>query len=127
MGQKVIYSDLSYKIVGASFDIHNLLGRFCREVQYQKVLAERLRELNLKVTEEFSDKRIGNRLDLLIEDKIILELKAKDFLTKNDYYQIQRYLQCSNKKLGLLINFRDKYLRPKRIVKIETDARKRYF
>lgn len=49
-------------------------------------------------------------------DKIILEIKAIRVLTRETYYQVRRYLQAFNKKLGLLVNFRDKYLRPKRIL-----------
>lgn len=57
----------------------------------------------------------GNQADFVIEDKIILECKANICVTKEDYYQIMRYLESSHKKLGILVNFRSKYLRPKRI------------
>lgn len=55
-----------------------------------------------------------------MENRIALELKAKRGLLSEDYVQIQRYLQESQLKLGLLVNFRDKYLKPNRIVKIDT-------
>jgi hypothetical protein len=44
----------------------------------------------------------------------------KRILTKEDYYQLQRYLQESRAKLGLLVNFRNKYIKPKRVVRIDT-------
>ncbi len=58
-------------------------------------------------------------MDLVIEDKVALEFKAKRILTKEDYYQMQRYLQESGLKLGILVNFRDKLIRPKRVVRID--------
>ena len=55
-------------------------------------------------------------VDFLIENKVVLELKAKRMLTREDYYQVRRYLGALDFKLGLLINFRDKYVRPRRIL-----------
>ena len=67
---------------------------------------------------EISIANTGNILDFLINNKVILEVKAKRVITKADYYQTQRYLQESKAKLGIIINFRNKYLSPKRIVRI---------
>jgi len=58
----------------------------------------------------------GNRVDFVIENKIIVELKTKSFLTKSDFYQMLRYLEVARMKLGIIVNFRRKYLRPKRII-----------
>ena len=69
---------------------------------------------------------ISNILDFLINDKVVLEIKAKRMILKEDFYQTQRYLQCMNKPLALLVNFRNRFLKPIRIVKIETDARKKF-
>ena len=55
-------------------------------------------------------------VDFIVENKIILEFKAKDFITKEDYFQTKRYLVTLNLKLALLINFRQKRLAPKRIL-----------
>jgi len=54
--------------------------------------------------------------DFIIDDKIILELKTVDYLTKDDYYQVKRYLVTLNLKLAILVNFRQKRLSPKRIL-----------
>ena len=58
----------------------------------------------------------GNIADFLIEDKIILDVKAKKFITKEDYYQILRYIKNANLELGLIVNFRNTYLKAKRIL-----------
>jgi len=57
-----------------------------------------------------------NKVDFLIEDKIILEIKSKPFITQNDYYQTRRYLDCLNKKLAILVNMKRYYVNPKRIL-----------
>jgi len=67
--------------------------------------------------ESFRGGRKGrNRIDFLIDDKIILEIKCKRFLDKDDYYQTQRYLHAFNKKLAILVNFRDQRVKPRRIL-----------
>ncbi|MEK7653094.1 MAG: GxxExxY protein [Patescibacteria group bacterium] len=123
---KIIYPKLSYLIIGICFKIHNELGRYSREKQYGDALENRLKECDIFYKREFIVGSSGNIVDFIIDDKIILELKAKPIITKDDYYQIQRYLQIIDIKLGLLVNFRDTYLRPKRIVKIETPAKDKF-
>lgn len=116
----LFYPELSYKITGILFKIHNRLGRYCKEKQYQDALAEMLskervpfeREKKLPISEQVG----GNQVDFSIEDKILIECKAKPVVTKEDYYQVLRYLKASGKHLCLLVNFRNQYLRPKRIV-----------
>ncbi|MBL8030558.1 MAG: GxxExxY protein [Candidatus Doudnabacteria bacterium] len=58
----------------------------------------------------------GNVTDFIIQGIIIIELKTKPFLLKTDYYQSQRYLYETQIKLGILVNFREKYLNPKRVL-----------
>ncbi len=58
----------------------------------------------------------GNKVDFLIDDKIILDIKSKGFISKEDYFQMQRYLWSSGKELGLIVNFRNSYLKPKRVL-----------
>lgn len=117
---EVLYPELSYKINGACFNVHNKLNRFCREKQYADELEVELDKCGVKYKREFrinTDKKFtGNVADFIIEDCIVLELKAKNIITKDDYYQLKRYLITLNKKLGLLINFRDTYLKPKRVL-----------
>jgi GxxExxY protein len=106
-------------INGILYATHNELGQYARERQYGDV-AERLFKEKVISTER--EKRIGNSgnvLDFVIDGKVALEFKAKRIITKEDYYQVQRYLQETGLRLAIIVNFRDKYLRPKRIVKID--------
>lgn len=67
-----------------------------------------------------------NILDFIVEDKLILETKAKRLIARGDFYQLQRYLQMSGKKLGLIVNFRNRYIKPVRIIRVGTDNKKRF-
>ncbi|MDO8609211.1 MAG: GxxExxY protein [bacterium] len=65
----------------------------------------------------FVGEKIGrNKVDFLIENKILIEVKAKRIISKEDYYQTRRYLSSLNIKLGILVNFRSDYIHPKRIL-----------
>ena len=122
--QKLIFPELSYEINGILFTVHNTLGRYCNEKQYADALEKELKQKGVSYKREFyidqlssvenTEKR--NKVDFVVDDKIILELKAKRMLVREDYYQLRRYLDAAEFKLGLLVNFRDRYLRPKRIL-----------
>jgi GxxExxY protein len=77
-----------------------------------------LREFNIPPSFN-GEKKNRNRPDFIIENKIIIEFKTKTIITKEDYFQMQRYLTTSKKKLGLITNFRQKYIKPKRIINPE--------
>lgn len=105
------------------FSVHNELGRFRSEGSYADALKVLFKKRDLKYEREhrldasFSgEDEIRNRPDFIIEDKVILDLKAKRIITKEDYYQMKRYLAASGKKLGIIVNFRQKYVSPKRIL-----------
>ena len=124
--QKLIYPEESYLITGVCFEVHNQLGRFAKERQYGNLIEEKFRELKIDYLREYNVRNTGNKVDFLVADVIVLELRAKKFILKEDYYQIQRYLQILDKKLGLLVNFRSRYIKPVRVVKIETNTRNKY-
>ena len=125
---KVIYPELSYKITGILFAVHNELGRFCNEKQHGNCFAQYLKKFGIKFTREhilppsFPGEEVGrNRLDFLIEGKVIVELKAKRLMGREEYYQMRRYLKAAGKKLGIIVNFREKYLRPRRVLNSSAD------
>jgi GxxExxY protein len=117
---KVLYPELSYKLNGVCFNVHNKLGRFSREKQYADELENELKKEKIKYNREMrickDDNFSGNIIDFIVEDCVILEIKAKNIITKQDYYQAKRYLISLGKNLCLLINFRDTYLKPKRVL-----------
>jgi len=60
----------------------------------------------------------SNKIDFCIENVILLELKSKKFITKDDYFQMMRYLKATGLKFGLIVNFRSTYLKPKRVINL---------
>ena len=121
--EKIIHKDLSYKINGLFFKVHKDLGRYRNEKQYcdyyEKLLIDN--KINYKREYRFIEHQYGVGdvrciIDFIIEDKIIVEFKAKDYISKDDYYQVKRYLVTLNFQLGIIINFRDKRIIPKRVL-----------
>src|SRR3990167_8515816 len=120
VSEKVLHPELSYKITGILFDVHNELGPYAREKQYGDLIEEKLKESKIFYEREPSIGDSGNILDFIVDKKIILELKAVRILTREHYRQIQNYLQQTGLDLGLLINFRNKYVKPARIIRINS-------
>ncbi|NQU77376.1 GxxExxY protein [Candidatus Falkowbacteria bacterium] len=123
---KVIYPELSYQVTGLLFKVHNELGRYRNEKQYADCLEEVLKENKIFYKREKALKRSftgeknnRNIPDFIIEDKIIIDAKAKRLITKDDYFQMKRYLVSCGKKLGIIVNFRQKYLTPRRVINSE--------
>jgi GxxExxY protein len=121
--EKIVYKELSYLITSILFEVHNKLGRYGREKQYgdmletilkeEKILFEREKELPIdKIENQFT-----NKVDFAINNVLLIDLKAKEMVTKEDYYQMNRYLSASGMKLGLIVNFRNKYLKPIRVIR----------
>ena len=119
MEEKILYKDLSYRINGILFKVQNELGRYSREKQYGDSFQKKLLENKVDFKREARISDSGNIADFIIEQVIVVELKAKPFVTKEDYYQIQRYLQSTGLKLGLLVNFRNEYLKPIRVIRVD--------
>lgn len=120
---EIIYKDLSYKLNSIFYNVHNKLGKFCNHNQYCDAIEILLKEKGInykrevKIPIEFRSKDIeGNQLDFLIKDIIVIDIKAKKNITKQDYIQMQRYLKATNCKLGIVVNFREESIKPKRII-----------
>jgi len=129
MEDKIVEKELSYKLGGIFFKIQGEFGRFCREKQYADVLEKELKNTGFNFEREYPIEmgdRKSNFVDFFVEGKILVDLKAKPFLEKEDFYQMKRYLEVSGLKLGLLVNFQDKYLKPKRVLNSrDSDAKLR--
>jgi GxxExxY protein len=120
---KVLYAELSYAITGVCFDVYNALGPgFTEDIYHNAVLIE-LEERGLKYETEkpvdvyYKGKLLGKyRMDLVIEGKIVLELKAVTVM--NDIYkaQVKSYLKATGLRLGLLVNFGGKEIKPERVL-----------
>lgn len=128
MSEKVIYPELSYQLTGILFKVHNDLGRFCNEKQYGDSIEIYLKSNKIDYQREyilppsFEHELSGrNKLDFIIDGKIVLEIKAKRIIEKSDYYQTVRYLKAINKKLGILVNFRDKLIKPRRVLNSDSN------
>lgn len=120
---KVIYPELSYKINKVLFETRKKLGQYKNEKQYCDGIEEgfKLNQISYErekvILPSFPGEIVGrNKVDFLIEGKIILEVKAKQFVIKEDYYQTRRYLDALNLKLGILVNMRSYIVSPKRIL-----------
>ena len=119
----ILHAEISYKLNGIFFKIHNELGRFRNEKQYADALEYKLNLNNINyqrekaLPESFSGENKNRNIpDFIVEDKIIIDIKAKRLITKSDYFQMKRYLVSSGKNLGIIVNFRQRFLTPKRIV-----------
>ena len=106
-------NDLSYLIRGAAFKVHSALGPGLLESVYEVALSHELRTTGLDVKNQvgipFSYDgirfNIGFRLDIMVNDKVIIEIKSVEALLDVHHKQLLTYLKLTNKKLGLLINF----------------------
>ncbi len=126
---KLMYADLTYELRGAIFSVYNELGSGHKESLYHKALIKELEDKGISYATEstlnvmYKGEKIGNyRPDIIVEGKIILELKAVEFMPKIYETQLIHYLKTTGFELGLLVNFGAPHLYIKRLV--WTDPRK---
>ncbi|MCC5905318.1 MAG: GxxExxY protein [Balneolaceae bacterium] len=106
-------NEISYDIRGAAFNVHSALGPGLLESVYEAALAYELQKMNYDVKTQLGVPAVyeavkmeqGFRMDLLVNDKVIVEIKSVEMLMDVHYKQLLTYLKLSGKKLGLLINF----------------------
>lgn len=112
-------NELSNKIIGAAIELHRVLGPGLLESAYENALAYELNNLGLNVKQQvpmpFVYKEIkldaGYRIDILVENKVIIEIKSIETLAPVHFAQVLTYLKLADLKLGLLINFNTKLLK----------------
>lgn len=111
------YGEITEKIIGAAFRVHNTLGNGFQEVIYQRALALELNAIGMNYAREFEmpiyylDQQIGTRrVDFLVNSIISVELKAAIKLEDAHLAQAMNYLEVYNLEIGLLINFGSKRL-----------------
>lgn len=108
----MLYEKLSYKIRGAFFEVYNTLGPGFKEVIYRRALAKEfiLKALPFKeepqLTITYKNETIGRYIpDFVVDDKILIEIKAVPEMPKVYEKQLYYYLKGTNYKLGFLVNF----------------------
>lgn len=112
-------NEISTIVIGLAIEIHKKLGPGLLENVYQECLFYKLKQKGLMVEKEkpmpliFEEIKLdcGYRIDLLVENKFIIEIKAVEALTVNHLAQTLTYLELGNYKLGLLINFNEALLK----------------
>ena len=106
-------NEISYKIRGAIYNVYNALGPGLLESVYEAALCYQLRKEGLKVENQVRLDvmydgvvlPVDFRLDILVEDSVIIELKSVEELKPIHHKQLMTYLRIANKHLGLLVNF----------------------
>ena len=121
----LIYPELSYRIVGLSFEVYNELSSGHREIIYHKAMQKQFELQNIPYRSElyhpltFKGQTISkNYFVFLVDEKIVIELKRSDYISKLHFDQVNHYLKVSNLKLGLIISFSKTGVRYRRVLNI---------
>ena len=129
MATQAYVNDLAYEIVGCAIEVHKHIGPGLLESVYEECFKEELRlsgldfETQIEVPIVYKNSTLSKslRLDLLIEDLIIVELKSVDTILPVFSAQLLSYLKLTNKPKGLLINFNSTNITKNGLVPIVTD------
>ena len=120
--EKWLYKDLTQGIIGAAMEVHRELGSgfleyvyeeaLCYELKFREVSFERQKELDI----QYKDLVIPRKYkpDLIVENKVIVEIKATSGLTEVEEAQLLNYLKATKMRVGLLLNFGKKSMEVKR-------------
>ena len=106
-------NEIAYQIRGAIYDVYNKLGPGLFELVYENALSYELKKRGLDVKSQVPinivydgiDMGAGFKMDLLVEDKVIIEMKSVETLVLVHHKQLLTYLKLTNLKLGILVNF----------------------
>ena len=120
INSRVDINELTYQINGAIFEVNKVLGAGFLEKIYENALMVELQDRGLKaanqvpISVKYKNKEVGEYFaDIIVEDQVILEIKAVESLQKNHEAQILNYLKATGYKIGLLVNF----THPKAVIK----------
>lgn len=121
--KEIVYKEVSYKLVGIAMEVHNRLGYGFLEKVYENAYYILIRKNGLKVEQQkpikvvFEGEVIGEYIaDLVIDDKIIIEVKACNGLISKHKSQLINYLKATGMELGILINFGTEKLEYQRVL-----------
>ena len=110
--KELIHGDLVGQIVGAAFEVHNVLGYGFLEKVYENALLVEMAKRGMNVEGQkalkvkYKDAIVGDYVaDLIVDEKVIVELKAEDKYNKQHEAQLLNYLKATGLKVGVLINF----------------------
>lgn len=124
--RNLIYAKECYLIMGLAFKVYNDLGFGHRESFYQKALAREFKDNGIRFSEQlrcklkYKEKELGLYiLDFLIFNKIVLEIKQRNFISAKDIKQLYQYLKATKLKLGIIITFTRDGVKYKRVVNLK--------
>ena len=122
---KIIYPELSYKIIGILFEVSNIIGPGFKEKHFQRAIEVAFNKYKIRFLREcpfrlrYHGKIIGRYyMDFVVEDRIVLEIKRGDYFSRQNIHQLKGYLEATGLKLGILANFTSSGLRYKRIINL---------
>lgn len=124
-----LYKGLTEQIIGYAIKVHRILGPGFIESVYENALAIELEQADISFTRQmqvnlvYAGRTVGvHRLDMLVDDKVVVELKAKDQIAEADKATTLSYLKATKKSLALIINFGKPKIDIKRLGNTDADS-----
>lgn len=118
-----LHADTTKEVIGAAIEVHSVLGSQLLEAVYRRAMMRELEIRGLQFQQEvpiridYKGRRVGRyRADLVVEDKVVVELKSVSAIAGGHWAQLQNYLAARGLRVGLLLNFGTPSLQIKRFV-----------
>ena len=122
----LMYPDLSYRIMGILFSVWSDMGYGHKEKFYQKAIENEFKTANIDFNKElpvkitYKNQPVGIvYYDFLVENKIVVEIKVRNYFSVKDINQLYSYLKAKNLKLGILAHFTKSGVKYKKVVNID--------
>ena len=124
MSKQIYYKELSDQIIGIAFKVHAKLGCYLPEHVYERSMVYEFDKQNIPCVHQqklevsyYNDQPVGHFFtDIVVDNKIILELKSADKITQNHFAQLYTYLRIAKIKVGYILNFGTRHLKFKRLI-----------